>query len=410
MSGAPLKTGVPIKVAFACHVSSLVGGAERSLLEVVVALKRDGRVEPVVTVPADGAFAAALRAEAIPIFVLPAPWWVYRPAPAQPGRGGSQRAASGRARPSGPMVDVAHAGWSLSRVAASVRPWRNWLRDQRPDVVVTNTAVIPTPAIACGLVGIPHVWWLREFVTKDHGLRYALGENFSQRWIGRRSRLVVANSQAVQDHYSPPIDGRKMRLVYPGIAGIEATPNAVDPRGLRALMLGHVAASKGVGLAVQAAGMLKAEGVPLRLRLVGSIDSSYRAELERLVARLGLAGTVETPGPTAVPQTELAWANVVLMCSDNEAFGRVTVEALKAGRPVVGARSGGTPELISHGVNGLLFSPGSVEELAAALRLLAGDPDLLMSLSQSAAAGVRGRFTIEGQVEELVAILSEAAS
>ncbi len=277
------------------------------------------------------------------------------------------------------MIDVAHAGWSLSRVAASVRPWRNWLRDQRPDMVVTNTAVIPTPAIACGLVGIPHVWWLREFVTKDHGLRYALGENFSQRWIGRRSRLVVANSQAVQSHYSPPIDARKMRLVYPGIAGIEATPNAVDPQGLRALMLGHVAASKGVGLAVQAAGMLKAEGVPLRLRLVGSIDSSYRAELDRLVARLGLAGTVETPGPTAVPRTELAWANVVLMCSDNEAFGRVTAEALKAGRPVVGTRSGGTPELISHGVNGLLFSPGSVEELAAALRLLAGDPDLLLT-------------------------------
>ena len=109
------------------------------------------------------------------------------------------------------------------------------------------------------------------------------------------------------------------------------------------------------------------------------------------------------------PQAEFAWANVVLMCSDSEAFGRVTVEALKSGRPVVGTRSGGTTESISDGVNGLLFPPGNAQELASALRRLATEPGLLARLSDNAAASVHGRFTIESEVDGLVAVLRAAA-
>ena len=59
-----------LRVAFASHSPSLDGGAERSLLEVAVALKKDGRVDPVVTVPSDGALAAALGMESIQSYVV----------------------------------------------------------------------------------------------------------------------------------------------------------------------------------------------------------------------------------------------------------------------------------------------------------------------------------------------------
>ena len=105
----------------------------------------------------------------------------------------------------------------------------------------------------------------------------------------------------------------------------------------------------------------------------------------------------------------MRWANVVLMCSQNEAFGRVTVEALKSGRPVVGTRSGGTPELITDGIDGFVFEPGSAPALAAALRRLAGDPELLALMAERASTGVEDRFTTEREVDLFVDVFTAVA-
>ena len=51
-------------------------------------------------------------------------------------------------------------------------------------------------------------------------------------------------------------------------------------------------------------------------------------------------------------------ADIGLTCSRNEAFGRTTVEALLMGKPVIGTNTGGTVDLISDGVDGLLYPPG----------------------------------------------------
>ena len=101
---------------------------------------------------------------------------------------------------------------------------------------------------------------------------------------------------------------------------------------------------------------------------------------------------------------------MVLMCSRSEAFGRVTVEALKSGRPVVGTRSGGTTELISEGVNGLLFAPGDAEGLANALRHLATEPGLLAMLSENARPSLQDRFAMQDEVDRFVAVFRTAVN
>lgn len=372
------------KVVFASHASGTAGGAERFLMETVIALKTDGRVEPVVTTPFEGALSAALREAAVRTAVLYTPWWTTS--------GAGQRLRRGR---------------RLLDILRSARIWRRWLCAERPDLVVSNTAVIAAPALACFLTRTPHVWWIHEFVTRDHEVEYVLGEPFSQRLIGWSSRLVVANSHAVGNHYSPPIPARKLRVVYQGIEGLAPTPNESDGGPLRVLLLGRLARSKGVGVALEAASLLAAEEVPVCLRLVGPISPSFAEEVEALTAALDIGGLVELPGATAVPQSEYAWANVVLMCSTQEAFGRVTVEALKCGRPVVGTRSGGTVEILSEGVNGLLFEPGDAAGLAACLRRLVAEPGLLASLSQGAVESMSGRFTMSQEVEDIVALVQE---
>jgi glycosyltransferase involved in cell wall biosynthesis len=192
------------------------------------------------------------------------------------------------------------------------------------------------------------------------------------------------------------------------------------------LVLCTLLPSKGVEVAVEAARLLtdgrataagagrsagaQEREVDLSLRLVGPAPPHYRRRLERRVADLGLQQVVEIREATPAPQEEFAWTNVLLVCSDNEAFGRVTVEALMSGRPVIGTRSGGTTELVSPGVNGLLFPPGDALALASALRDLAYDPALLERMSEQALASTRGRFTPEEQVERMVAVLSRAAA
>ncbi|HZN97889.1 MAG TPA: glycosyltransferase family 4 protein, partial [Gemmatimonadales bacterium] len=69
-------------------------------------------------------------------------------------------------------------------------------------------------------------------------------------------------------------------------------------------------------------------------------------------------------------------ADLFTLPSSAEAFGNVFAEALASGLPIVGSNVGGIPELVEHGVNGLLVTPGSPQTLAQAIRYLAEDPEL----------------------------------
>jgi glycosyltransferase involved in cell wall biosynthesis len=259
------------------------------------------------------------------------------------------------------------------------------------------------------MTGVAHVWWLQEFVTADHGFSYLLGEALSQRAIGWLSKAVVANSVPVRDHFSPPIPREKVRVIPYGIEGFSATENTVDPAALRVLLLGRQTPRKGQRLALEAVSILNSESVHVMLRLVGSIRADYRRELEASAARLGVTDRIEIVEPTSTPHDDFSWANVVLMCSDNEAFGRVTVEALKSGRPVIGTRSGGTTDLICHGENGFLFDPGNARDLARYLSRLACEPDLLSLMSLHAEEGTLGRFSLDEERDAFLDLFSRAA-
>ena len=87
------------------------------------------------------------------------------------------------------------------------------------------------------------------------------------------------------------------------------------------------------------------------------------------------------------------------------ADGRVTVEALRVGRPVLATRTGGSSEIVADGVNGLLFRPGDAADLGAKIAMLAADPGLLRRLTAAAAPSISARFLPEVQVRALDAVL-----
>jgi glycosyltransferase involved in cell wall biosynthesis len=162
------------------------------------------------------------------------------------------------------------------------------------------------------------------------------------------------------------------------------------------VLVGALAPSKGQHIAVEAVAAARKADVDIELALVGGGDQ----EPLRLLARtLGVEDLVSIHGPTDEVGRYWTAAHVGLMCSKCEAFGRVTVEAMNAGLPVCGTNAGGTPEIISPGVNGLLSPAGDASALAENLLALASDESLRLRLAMGAVTTAsrfqRGRFNNE---------------
>ena len=86
----------------------------------------------------------------------------------------------------------------------------------------------------------------------------------------------------------------------------------------------------------------------------------------------------------------------MIHCSTSpEPFGRVIVEAMLAGRPVVAAKAGGALEILKDHETGLLVESGNPQALARAIRTLLGDPELAATLGESAKRDAQERFGLD---------------
>jgi glycosyltransferase involved in cell wall biosynthesis len=285
---------------------------------------------------------------------------------------------------------------------AGILPAMLLLLRLRPTVVLTNTMVIPAHAIAAKLLGIPHFWMVREFGRDDHQLQFLLGHHRTIRLIGRLSESVICNSRAVERAHLAVAPKMTTSVVYPVVDTPLGTPPERQPgEPMRAVLVGYFSEAKGQRLAVEAVAIARNAGVEIELTLVGG---GNQTPLRTLAQSLGVEDLVNIHEPT--PDLGPYWsaAHVGLMCSQCEAFGRVTVEAMRAGLPVCGTNAGGTPEIIDPGVNGLLSPAGDAEALADNLMALESDEDLRRRLALRAVETAQ-RFQRDRHDDELATIL-----
>lgn len=277
------------------------------------------------------------------------------------------------------------------------------------EVVVSNTLTAMAGAIAARRAGVPHVWFVHEFGPEDHGMVFILGRRLTFRFMRERSDVCIANSDAVASHLRTRLPGVNVRVARYAVTvpAVRPAPTPASSR-LRLLLVGAKTATKRQRDAVEALGILTESGVNAELMLVGGGDPPYEAELRELVARLGLADRVRFRAFDPDPFALMCDADVVLMCSRHEALGRVTVEAMKAGRPVVGAASGATPELVRHGVTGYLYRPGDPADLARWLRACAEDPAAARDMGERGERWARATFNLASYGEQIETALERA--
>jgi len=139
-----------------------------------------------------------------------------------------------------------------------------------------------------------------------------------------------------------------------------------------------------------------------QLLLVG--DGSQRDKLQKQCLAQGLQGHVKFTGFQKDPSPYLEIMDVFVLASLNEGMGRVILEAMSYGKPVIATRVGGIPELVEDGKNGLLVEPANSDALSTAMITLIENRELLDDMSKQARIKVGAQFDLKNMVKDIEAL------
>ena len=352
------------------------GGAQRILLTIARALAERGCPQRVLATTRGGPHEAALRALGVEVAVY-------------------------GARP-----------WNLPGLVAWLRAW---IRRDAPDLVHTHLwlADFAAGGATVGMRGAP------PLVSTHHNA----GERLA-RWINRlyprvyrRFAAVLPVSQAVAASLRArgvtralaPLPGASTPRDFGAADGSRAAawpvPNRARPGGsppLRGFTAARLSPEKRLDLLLAAAGQLSF--VEVVIAGEGPLEGALRA------------GTRALPGARAaiVPWQDdirpwLRATDVVAVCSRSEGLSQFVLEAMAVAKPVIASAVGGNPELVRHGVEGLLVPYGDLESLCSALGRLHAEPALRERLGAAARARFVGCFTAERMLEKLLVVYEQVA-
>lgn len=277
----------------------------------------------------------------------------------------------------------AHAGEDLAVLPIA---YRAASRNRTPLVVTLH----------CSLAHTIQVVDARTRVLKSVG-------GFLERSVCRKADAVIALTDRVAEALSRDgVAENRIHVVPPGAdphppVGEWPWPRLRSPR---VVFVGRLVSQKGIFTLLQAAANL-----PRDVDIVFVGDGPDRTELERRARDLGLDDRVTVTGflPHRLIPSVMAGADLLVLPSIYEELGRVLVEAMQLGVPVVASRVGGIPEVIRDGYNGLLVEPDQPLLLAQAIARVIRDGVLARSL-RNAALKEGARYSWERVAQELVAV------
>ena len=376
------------RILFLDH-AAVMGGAEWSLLDVA----RHFAAQSVVVLFEEGPFRERLEACGVTVEVMAAPASVSR-----------------IRRQGGVMQDVR----SLPGVLTLAR--RVARRAQDVDLLYANSQkAFIVAALAGRWAGRPVVWQLRDLLTAAHfsNTHRRIVVRLANRWAAR----VIANSEATAEAFAVGGgDPAKVRVVHNGVdpqpfEEVEGTQVMAlrDQLGLAGVpvvgVFSRLASWKGQHVLLEALAQMP----NVHALLVGAAlfeEEHYATSLHRLVETLGIADRVHFLGFRDDVAALMHVVDIVAHTSTApEPFGRVVVEGMLAGRPVVASRAGGVLEIIEDGVTGRLVEPGEANALRHALQHLLDNPDEACAIAAAGQAAALERFSVSRMLRDLEHLL-----
>ncbi len=307
---------------------------------------------------------------------------------------------------------------TLGRAWRALQQVRALAGGQPFDIVYTNTVAVFAGALYALVARRPHVWHIREILDGSPRL-----SSVFRALVSLLAQRIVCNSNQTMHWIALPRSRARCRVIWNGVGVARPTGRRAAERGLRGwgeetlvfVLVGRLNAWKGQGLALQAFETMRADGQhqATRLWIVGSSFAGQEHFERDLRARI--EGSTVREAVRMEPfraDVEAVWdaADVVLVPStEPEPFGRVAIEAMAFGRPVIAAAHGGLLDIVSDGDSGLLVKPRDAQALAAAMARLARDPDLRERLSAGALKRQVRLFSVEAYARAVRDTLLEAS-
>jgi glycosyltransferase involved in cell wall biosynthesis len=376
-------------------VGGVLGGSLTGILQLIDRLDRT-RFAPSLLLYQEKEVIAQLRADGVAVDVLPAqPGWLPD----------GDRGRLGRA-------------WLRVREIASVALPRaaavgEHLRRSTPDLVYLANGVSPNfdALIATARAGLPTL--VHEKGFRRIGPRERLASRWIDTFVGMTD-LVTAHARQRGVH------ARRHLTVYDGIdctrfaagggsavrqeLGISAAAPVVG-------IVGHIQSWKGQDLVVQAMAQLRDRHPELRCLIVGGVHRQGAEYAERMRQRIvdeKLEERVILTGARRDVAACLDAMDVAIHSSTNpEPFGRVLIEAMALGRPLIAPREGGPLEIVVDGETGVLVPPRDAGALADAIDRLVADPALRHRMGEAGRARVEAVFDIRRHVATMEGIFTE---
>jgi glycosyltransferase involved in cell wall biosynthesis len=379
------------RVLFVDHTAKL-GGGEIALVNLVTQI---GPVyHPVVLLFSDGLLAARLLELGIETHILPLDHSIID----------ARKDSLG-------LRSLLHV-LSIFRIALFMLALRRFIRRREIDVVHTNSLKADVIAgIAARCAGVPVVWHLRDRISDDY-LPPAVAHVF--RWLARVvPQRVIANSLATlktlrlksyRNAHAVPSGlavAPRFHVVHDGMHRMEVAPDRTDNRNatLTVGLVGRIAPWKGQRIFLEAADLVRREFPQARFQIIGAPlfnETEYENEIRRFATVRGLDDIVEFTGhrddvPGLIAKMDLlVHASII-----GEPFGQVIIEGMAAGKPVVATNGGGVPEIVVHGVTGLLVPMGDAEMMARAMARFLADRAFRERAGQLGRQHVLDHFTID---------------
>lgn len=350
-----------MKILYVSHNAQFYG-APKSLLEYIVKIKERG-IEPIVVVPKRDRLKKELNKLGIRTEIIPYQNCVYK----------------------GAYSFAHYLAYVNANYPAVLRICKLIIKE-KIDIVHTNTMAVNVGALAAYLTRTPHIWHFREHLEEHFGLK--LWNPFITKKLIRYSRCCIAISEGIKRKYADRYGVHIIRL-YNGIDK-NAYYHCIDPdesgrKSNELLIAGRISEEKGQWDAVRAVEVLVNRGISVHLNVVGGGNTAWKNSIKRYIRDKGLTDYITIHPYTDDLQTMKINSRMILVCARMEAFGRVTVETMLAGRIVIGADSGGTLELIGKDEErGYLYQGGHPEKHADKIQYVLENQDEVLRKEREA--------------------------
>lgn len=336
-----------MNVLYITHYEGLYG-ANKSLLEIVKNMKQNYNLNVVVITPKYGDLNEALNKLNIENKVLYFfPWAV-------PTNENKLKNI------------IKYIGW-LFYNNISVCRIKKIIKNYDINIVHTNSSISDIGSRVARKINAKHFWHVREYGKEDYDIKYF--KNNYIKYMEKNSDKIIFISKDLENKYSNLLNTNKYTTIYNGVDKDKyyiKVRKSKKKEKLNILVTGLISENKNQIEVLEALNILinKKGYTNITCKIVGGGNEIYIKRLKKYADKNKLNNYIDFTGYISNIRDILIDADIGIMPSKKEAFGRVTIEYMIAGIPVIGSDSGANMELIKDGFNGFIYNLGNSNELA----------------------------------------------